>query len=273
MFSSNIHVDEIRKRIEEFRRRADGGIPDNECVNQVTSIFGDSYSFHTETRCYSTGTKFFRARSIPDDDTIFPLRTIKQISDAWEPPSGLVKSLGRLNSIGQSVLYCCPGDPDLAIDEARARGNNHVAVMVYRSIKPVTCAVLGDYGNSKLPKDDISRLFYSFLDEEFAREVPAGYEGRYSITRAVADSFFNYPEQDAWCYRSVQSSSRFNTAFLPGRSRQCLELSGVMLCDLRRSSPGELSVKMVVDFEELTGVARYHHVGSEEQKRIFPDIE
>jgi len=160
----------------------------------------------------------------------------------------------------------------LAIDEARARGYNRVAIIVYRSLRTVNVAVIGDYESSSLPKDQLSRIFWSFLEEEFGRDVPKGHEGRYSITRAVADTIFNYPEQDAWCYRSVQSPSKFNTAFLPGRSRQCLELSGVMVCDLSASLPGQLKVKCVVDFDSDTGAARYHPIGSDRQKSLFPEI-
>jgi hypothetical protein len=272
MFSSNIKFEDIKRRINEFRHRVDSGIRDDECINEISLIFGDIYSFPCEMRNYAAETLFFRARLIENDDTRIPLRTINSIADAWEPPAEFVKVQGRLNSVGQGILYCCPDDPDLAIDEARARGYNHVAIIVYRSLRTVNVAVIGDYESSSFPKDQLSRIFWSFLEEEFGRDVPKGHEGRYSITRAVADTFFNYPEQDAWCYRSVQSPSKFNTAFLPGRSRQCLELSGVMVCDLSASLPGQLNVKCVVDFDSDTGAARYHPIGSDRQKSLFPEI-
>jgi len=46
-----------------------------------------------------------------------------------------------------------------------------------------------------------------------------------------------------------------------------------MICDLRASLPGKLSVKMVVDFDSITGEARYHPIGSSGQKKLFPEIE
>jgi len=204
-------------RVQEFRRRAEAGIQDGDCVNEITSIFGDIYLFPYEMRTYPKETKFFRARPINDDDTKIPLQTISRVTDAWEPPAEIVKTQGRLNKVKQGILYCCPGDPDLAIDEARARGNKFVAIMVYCSVRTINVAVLGDYSISKIPKDKMSHMFYSFLEEEFGRDVPKGHEQRYSITRAVAETFFTYPEQDAWCYRSVQSPLKFNAAFLPGR--------------------------------------------------------
>lgn len=272
MFSSDVEVDEIRNRIKDFRDHAENGIPDQQCIDAVLSIFGNVFSFAIESKRYDAGTIFFRARPIPNDDTTLPLSTIRSVGDAWEKPEHLVGVQGRLNSVRQSILYCCVGDPDLAIDEARARSNKHVAIMVYKSKRPIKVAVLGDYSNSNLPKDEVSSLFYSFLDEEFSKTVLPGFEGRYSITRAIADTFFNYPEQDAWCYRSVQSSDKFNIAFLPGKSKAALDLSGVMICDLDASVRGALNVKLVVDFDPVSDEARYHLIGSDAQKRIFPEI-
>lgn len=272
MFTSHVHIDEIQRRISDFRERAKAGMPDSDLVNAITAIFGDVFSYAGSGGQYPKGTKFVRARPIPDDDSVVPLRSMSHVGDAWEKPDHLVDVQGRLNSVGQGVLYCCPVDVDLAIDEARARGNRRAAVMVYQATRPVSVAILGNYENSTLAKDDMSRLFYGFLDEEFSQEVTIGNESRYSITRAIADSFFNYPEQDAWCYRSVQSRDKFNVAFLPGRQKTCLELSGVLICDLHMSSPGAQHVVCVVDFDPDNGSARYHVVGSEAQKRIFPEI-
>nr|WP_240158291.1 RES family NAD+ phosphorylase [Pantoea sp. Tr-811] len=179
---------------------------------------------------------------------------------------------GRLNGVGQSTLYCCPNDFELAIDEARARDSKYIAVMVYKSVRQVKVAVLGDYEGSSLSKDEGSRMFYSFLDEEFSRLVASGEEGRYSITRAIADTYFNYPEQDAWCYRSVQSPEKFNVAFLPGKSKVNLDLIGVMICEPSKAGASSLGVKIVVDFDPETGEALYHAIGSDAQKKIFPEI-
>ncbi|MGB7268140.1 MAG: RES family NAD+ phosphorylase [Albidovulum sp.] len=272
LFLSNLDIEEIKQRIANFRERARKGMPETELVNELTAIFGDQFQFGTEQRNYTTGTQFFRARPIPNDDTKIPLKTISKVGDAWEPPRAFVKIQGRLNAAGQSILYCCANDPDLAIDEARGRNNNHVAVIVYRSTRPIQVAVLGDYSNSNLAKDELSQVFYSFLDDEFSKFVSEGDEGIYTITRSVADTYFTYPEQDAWCYRSVQSPSKFNVAFLPGRQSSCIELTGVMICDLKASTLGNLSVKFVVDFDKITGFARYHQIGSAEQKRVFPEI-
>lgn len=272
MFHSDISEEQIRRKIAGFRDLAEKGISDAECVTTISSIFGNVYSFPTEVRTYSQGTAFFRARAIPNHDTKLPLETIRKVGDAWEPPAHVVRVQGRLNGMNHSILYCAADDPHLAIDEARARGNKHVAIIVYKSLRPLKVAVLGDYDNSNLPKDSKSKLFFSFLEEEFSRFVPPGEEGRYSITRTIADTFFSYPEQDAWRYRSVQSPDKFNVAFLAGRSRACLDLVGVMICETTSFSHGPLRVKCVVDFDERTGDARYHRIGSEEQRKIFPEI-
>lgn len=273
MFSSNIDDNEIKKRIENFRSNAEKGVLKDNIISELTSIFGDLYSCPTEMKRYEIGTTFYRVRSIPLNDTTIPLKTIGKVEDAWEPPSGIIKVQGRLNDINESILYCCPENFELAIDEARARNNKYVAVMVYKSFRPIWYSVLGDYENSGLSKDDKTKLFYSFLNDEFSIIVNSGEENRYSITHAIATTFFNLPNQDAWCYRSVQSSEKFNVAFLPEKSKDCIELVGVMICTPSSLAEGTLKVFYVVDFDEKSGIARYHSLGSEEQKKLFPEIQ
>ncbi len=271
MFSSKIATKELNKRIAAFRERAERGIDKKECIGAVSEIFGDVYSFPTELTRYGAGGTFYRARAIPDDDHIIPLRTMMQIGDAWEPPSRVVTTPGRLNAENQSILYCAE-EPQVAIDEARARGNRRTAIIVYRSVRPLLIASIGDYENSGLPKDPRTKLFFSFLNHEFSKVISPGREARYTITRTIAETFFNYPEQDAWRYRSVQSNKKFNVAFLPGKQRTCLTLTGVMIC---RTTPGpkrSLLVDCVVSFDEISGEARYHALGSEMQRKIFPSI-
>lgn len=272
VFKSNIDIETIKKNISIFRERAKNGSVNENILYELTSIFGNHYVAPCEFRSIPNGTNFFRARGIPLDDIKIPLKTISHIGDAWEPPSEYVRFPGRLNNINQSILYCCPDDPFLAIREARATENKIVAIMKYKAIREITVAALGDYENSNLPKDKLTRLFYSFLDEEFAQDVKAGEESRYTITRAVADSFANFPNQDGWLYRSVQSPEQFNVAFLPNRHRECIKLEGVMICDLTGSFENNLKVSCVVDFDENNGNARYHAMGSKEQRQLFPEL-
>ncbi|WP_072707156.1 hypothetical protein [Donghicola eburneus] len=271
MFSSNLSEQEILLRIYEFRKKVRAGISDKECLDAVTGIFGDVYSFPTKTGVYPVGQHFMRARPIGDNETQIPYSTIKTVHDAWEPPRDRVCYQGRLNSIGESLLYCCPNDPILAIQEARAEETKQVALMVYRSTRPINVATIGGYRASRLPKDKLTEMFYLFLEEEFGRDVPKGQEQIYSITRNIAQTFFCHPEQDAYCYRSVQSSEKFNVAFLSGRAKSCLDLRGVLICDNQASTDKELNVRFVVSFLN-SGEAVYHRVGSIAQKALFPEI-
>jgi hypothetical protein len=94
----------------------------------------------------------------------------------------------------------------------------------------------------------------------------------YLLSEVIADSFFNYPDQDAWVYRSVADKTKFNCAFMPGRSRSCLKFHGVMICNSDAALRGEIVVGLVVDFDEGEGLARYHVVGSDAQRVLFPSI-
>lgn len=256
----------------EFRRRSKDGLSDEDSKIALSLIFGSSFSFPVRQLNYGTGTTFFRARAIPRGGLNPVLDVISKVGDAWEPPPNVVRVQGRLNAINQSVLYCCPLDINLAIDEARARQNDLVAIMVYVSKRPINVALLGNFECLQISQDHGSELLYYFLNEEFSRNVLPGEEGRYSITRMIAESYFNYPGQDAWCYRSVQSPDRCNVAFLPNKSQFCLQLRGVMICEPRVLIGGNPNVKSVIDFDENSGIARYHRMGSREQMEIFPEI-
>ncbi|MFW2073956.1 RES domain-containing protein [Acinetobacter gerneri] len=267
MVSSVLSISEIKKRIEQYRN---GDIASSNGDGLFIDIFGERFNFVAESRVFKKGGEFFRARAIPDHDHIPPLKTISKVEDAWEAPSEIIKVPGRLNKIGQSILYCCPRDPFLAIDEARAAGNKRVAIIKYRSTKDILLGSLGDYKNSDLPKDEGTELFYSFLESEFARDIQPGDEDQYKLTQSIADSYFNYPNQDAWYYRSVQSSEKFNLAFLPGKAKTCLELIGVMICDVSMSQDGKLCILSFVDFDPETGEAKYYPVNHEIRNKFLP---
>lgn len=271
MFKSELNINEIKRRISKYQKdRAAGQVVDNDGL--FSSIFGDRYSYAAESSLIPKGTDFYRVRSIPDDDHFFPSKTIAKLSDAWEAPAEYIKTPGRLNKVNQSILYCCPWDPNLAIEEARARNNKLFALMHYISIRDIQAANIGNYENSGLSKDESTRVFYKFLEDEFSTVVPEGQESRYKLTQAIAESLFNLPEQDAWRYRSIQSPEKFNVAFLPDKAKSCIKLIGVLICDLSVYED-KYVVRAVLDFDNETGEARLHQIGSERQKELFPDIQ
>lgn len=272
MFKSDIGVNEIKKRIARYYSRKKEKTLKEDLIFELTSIFGNCYSVPCQQLNITEGTEFFRARAIPDDDNSFPFKTISHISDAWEPPSKYVKYPGRLNSVNQSILYCCPDDPILAIQEARASDNQFVAIMKYVAVRNINVSVLGNFINSNLPKDKLTSLFYNFLDKEFSQDVPFGEEERYAITRCAADTFSNFPKQDAWMYRSVQSPKKFNVAFLPNKHKECLKLIGVMIWELHKTEKYMFRVLHIIDFDKLTGKAQFHEMGSEHQRKNFPEL-
>ena len=248
------------------------GISDVGCHEAFGSIFRSTFTIPCLLKSYAPDTLFFRARPLSVDTTMSPYHDMSNIADAWEPPKNYVKAQGRLNAVSESVLYCCPGNPQLAIDEARARNCNRVAIMVYRSKKQITNSVIGNSQEDGLQQNDFTKIFFEFVEEEFSRDVPIGQEDIYSISRMIAQDYFRYPKQDAWCYRSVQSNELFNLAFLPNRAQECLDLVGVLICDPSTPKAGPLLIKDVVEFDPATGRAIYHKVGSVGQKKLFPDI-
>lgn len=200
-----------------------------------------------------------------------PLKTIKTVSDAWEPPRKYITKPGRLNRVAERVLYCCPKDYSLAMEEARATESEYFAMIVYTVTRDIVTTTIGNYNNSNLPQDKCTRQFYRFLEEEFSRFVEQGREAEYLITQAIADSFYNYPNQDAWLYRSVQSNEKFNLAFLPERANTCLSLDGVLICNNYDKTSLMFDVSSFVTFDEA-GNAVYYKPIMESLKNNFPEF-
>ncbi len=269
----------LQRNIRDFRRLNHRYLSESDLVSRIfevfcTGPFPQNFSFPTYEYSFQSGTKFFRVRAIPDDDHIAPLRCLSNLSDAWEPPANAVK-MGRLNRPRIPVLYTCVNDPILAFREAKV-SSKLFSLIVYRAKTEIVVSAIGaDHLHESDSDEDAAMLeaFYDFLELEFTRDVGVGSEYLYRTSLIIAESFFSLPRTQAWEYRSAVDREKFNCAFLPGQGKQCLELVGVQVCLSADALDGMLHSKAVVDFDSVTCQARYHAIGSDRQKELFPEID
>ncbi|ENO3976828.1 hypothetical protein ACBI01_000917 [Aeromonas veronii] len=225
---------------------------------------------------YPAGTRFYRVRTLPDDDRRIPLRTMSKVSDCWEPPEHIVRA-GRLNRDNEALLYTAPISPFVAVEEMKIPDGEIFSLIVYEALEQVNVTMIGTQPNTEgLNEEEIlkSRMIQDFLKHEFIRDVGVGTEYLYRISESITKDYFDLPPdfQDAWCYPSVAKKGHFNVCFRKD-NRSKLKLIGSQIASVVRKNDDYLFQAKVVtkvgaDGENLT----YHQIGSDEQRELFPEI-
>ena len=90
----------------------------------------------------------------------------------------------------------------------------------------------------------------------------------------IAKEYYDLPPrdvQDAWGYVSVKDNSKYNLCFRPDIAHDKLELDGAMVCTI--DDDNNMQVRGVAYCENSQSHMIIQPVGTELQKRIFPEIE
>ena len=276
---SNLSVETLNESIRQFRRSNQSEIPDEKVIDRLLEVFTDKnnsngFAFPTTPGRFEQGQSFYRVRCVQPNETIVPFKNFSKLEDAWEPPASIVQKRGRLNLVGQPVLYTCPDDPILAINEARVVDGEYCCVIKYKASKAIETSLIGaeiDLTKYRIDTAKKVELFHDFLETEFTRDVADGLEHLYRLSHAIADTFYHRPNQDAWVYRSVVDRKKPNCAFISGRAKSCLDLVGAMIVKHNIQKLDALEVKLVVGFAE--GRAHYFKLGTVEQLELFPELQ
>lgn len=282
-FLQYVDIRDIHGRISEFRRLNFRSMSYREVHNAIL----DATSFDTPrgrmgmfqgvSSQYLAGTRFYRVRAIPKDDHVVPLRSMSKVGDCWEPPREMAR-IGRLNREGEPLLYTSPGDPLVAIEEAKIPDGERCSVIVYEAVEDVNVTVIGaDPEVDGLDEVDLLKLqmIQGFLRDEFTRDVGRGTEYLYRISEVIAKDYFDFPPdvQDAWCYPSIADKKWWNVAFRP-KDRHKLRLLGVWIAKPYRQGDGRLQLRIDCVVMETAGSddLAYFRIGSPAQRLFFPEI-
>lgn len=175
---------------------------------------------------YSSEMKFYRVREYFDCD-------YTDTSQLFYPPKEYVKKMGRLNNIGESMLYVSI-DPVTPFHELKAEVDKKYTVICYK-IKEgctLTSTVVGagtnlnDDGLTELGKVN-SKIIDQFFYSEFTKDVSVGQEYLYKITNMLAENFFDLHECEAYEYPSVALNRNINLAIKPAAVDTKLEIVSV----------------------------------------------
>lgn len=275
---AKISASELQDRIRQFRRLDLKNIDDEQLyreIRKVLSFRNPDGSTHSNTRTYSrvlpAETKFFRARRIAD--LTIPPSAAKRIRDAEAPDGSFVKSQGRLNKIGEGLLYTAINDPSATFSECRIPTDGFAVIFCYTARRPLNASIFGAvdtdpaYSSEELLKIN---MINDFFYDEFTREVEKGLEHLYRPSEMIAKTYFDVPPQvqDCWTYPSTKNRSITNATFTPKKAHECLELMGVMVTE----NKGSAQVKVYFIGRPGRKNFEYFPVGSPEQRALFPEI-
>ncbi len=275
-FLTRINPITVVEKISAFRKINIRNLSDEELFHAIqnTLLNNNIFSYLTNSGVYSIDTPFFRVRKL--DSSIVSEMHFITLSDFWEPPAECVTKMGRLNKIGESLLYTSPGNPQVAIKEMHLKENDWYALIKYVATKEVKVNIIGgiyDYvslGFSDERAIMVHELYNSFLRDEFSRDVGGGTEYLYRISERIAKDYFDLPKeiQDAWCYSSIQDKSQYNVCFRPERAHELLMLKGALICKKEKDE----TIKPRCVAIATDNQAEFFSLGSEVQKRAFPEI-
>ena len=282
-FLPYVDARELHRRISNFRKLNFRELSYEDVSHAVRDVImfdtpgGKQAAITWQYSQYSAGTRFYRARIIPKDDRTIPLQSMSTVRDCWEPPKESVR-VGRLNRENEPLLYTCPGDPSVAIDELKIADGERFSLIVHEAVEDVNVTIIGGQPDTESLGDVDAlkvEMLQGFLRDEFTRDVGEGTEYLYRISEIIANDYFDMPPElhDAWCYPSVADKDKFNVAFRP-HTRTKLRLIGVQIAKVYRLQDGSrlFRVDAVVKAKEGDEQLVYFSVGSPEQHEMFPEI-
>lgn len=277
MLLARIDPIHVMDKISRFRKLNIDGLNDEELHEEIqkTLLNNNLFVYITNLGSYNKNTVFYRVRRLRSNN--ISEMGFSSASDFWEPPSERVP-LGRLNKKGESLLYTCPGYPQTAIQEMHLTEGSYFALIKYIAKAEIKVNIIGgtyDYeeiGFSDKNAIIVHELYNSFLRDEFSRDVGKGTEFLYRVSEIIAKDYFDLPKevQDAWCYSSVQNKSNYNVCFRPEVAHRLLRLDGAMIC--KKHKDNSIRPEAIAIASEATGEAEFYELGTEVQKRVFPEI-
>lgn len=279
-----VGLHELHDKISAFRRLPINRLSREELCKEISDVLcfetpnGQCAVLTPAGGSYPAGTRFFRVRSLEPDDTKFPLRDMRIESDAWNPPTHVVRQ-GRLNREGESLLYTSPINPKTAVEEMKIPDDTNFSLIVYEALADIKVASIGiTPDHPDLDRDEMLklRMLNDFLAHEFTRDVGIGTEFLYRTSEIIAKNYYDLPPamQDAWCYPSIADKPSVNVCFRPKVAHQKLRLLGVQIGTCKRERGDMLfNIKCIASGFNNSGLFIYHRIGSDVQRDVFPEIQ
>lgn len=193
---------------------------------------GNSSAYSISTVTYPVGQAMWRVRRVQHKGNGTAIPGMNREADLWEAPAHAVRARGRLNDVGESVLYASVGDPIVAMIEARVPRGERFALIRYKTNRAVTLtSIAADTAPDWLPAEFVEAhsAVTAFYRDVFAREFDGQNDLTYVLSRRVAKDWFDLPDAvvDGWSFPSIAYERGVNAAFRPARAHEVLEVGAL----------------------------------------------
>lgn len=274
-YLSSFSASEFNDRVHHFRSLNFRKMSYEETVTAINDVLKGSSNSHVllgMTSIFPRKTTFFRVRVPNCSGSNLPMDCALIEADAWEPPAEFAKQ-SRINRSQEPLLYTAINSIATAMDEVRLKEGQYAAVFVYLAKRKIKLNMIGArYNLTGLTEDERLKadLITDFLYDRFTRDAGPENQHIYRISEIIAKHYFDLPPkvaQDAWGFPSVVGKPNLNACFRPEIARDCLALRGAFIGN---RAGDNFRIKMVAALSD--GHFQYHGLGSEIQKKLFPEV-
>lgn len=190
-----------------------------------------------------TITSLYSSTTVLKNEILYRVRPIiegekfEKFSDIWYPPKEFVSRRGRINNVGESVLYCS-FDKVSPIFECSLKPGDWYAIIQYK-IKDGCSVQVTNVLNNEIPST-ISKnallnhkIVNQFIYNEFTKPVGIGTEFLYRSSQSICQNLMDVPNCDGYLYPSIASYHKGHNVALKAKSvDDNIEFVCVLICKL-----------------------------------------
>ncbi|GAA1122421.1 hypothetical protein GCM10009582_19570 [Arthrobacter flavus] len=203
---------------------------------------------------------------------------MKSIEDAWEAPADKVRSPGRLNKAGESLLYASYGNPLAVPNEIRVNENEYFSLLKYRVVTEINLTGIGLPIRTEHFSGAAARgagAISEFFGRQFSRRSRLNDGAHYLLSELIAKYNFDLPPDfhHGWAYPSVARPGALNVTLRPEEAHIRMELVGICICKaLVAAEELKLSGFAYSDGADTGAGFQWFEQGSTVQLELFPEF-
>lgn len=226
---NEIDTNELLDRIDQWKNVDLRTISSGELTTKLLSII----SSHMASTSTLDRQKLYRVRPLKEGE-IFEIE-----SDVWYPNQKYVSKIGRVNDVGDPMLYCAL-DQNTPVYECGIAEGDWFGLIQYSLKNSAAINLSNVVAQSNYPgvteKWLINfKIINQFIRTEFTKPVGVGTEYLYRASLKFCRDLFDLPGCDGFLYPSIASFTEgYNVAIKPESADKKIKFDCVLICRLEK---------------------------------------